>query len=230
MPASEIGTEWVNDYHSAFWPDLVNCQEEAERFKNRLNGTPIFNWGDDLAWDQDFEQQGASTWHPTGDDATRVDAVDIVFYSGHGEASGPRFGDTSHDSGKVKHSELRLGNGDLEWAIFDACYVLKEGGDYYDHAYDIFQGLHFMFGFHTTAGDDPARGEIFADYLNAGETVRDAWIKSCQDTESSSRQWGYLRAESSGNTTYTEQWFSAGSVSSDPNPGTQTIYYLRGAC
>jgi hypothetical protein len=125
---------------------------------------------------------------------------------------------------------MRLGNKDLEWVVFDACYVLSEGGKYYDHCYDIFQGLHYMFGFHTVTYDSPTRGEIFADYLNAGETVRNAWIKACQDTEDSSVEWAYLRAESSGTTTYSERWFSAGSVSSDPNPSTQTVYYLRGSC
>lgn len=29
MAASEIRIEWVDDYHSWFWPDLMNCQEEA---------------------------------------------------------------------------------------------------------------------------------------------------------------------------------------------------------
>jgi hypothetical protein len=230
MAASEIGIEWVDDYHSWMWPDLMNCQEEAERFQNRLNGISSFNWGDDLAWDQDFEEQGASTWHPTGDDTMYADAVDIVFYAGHGESSGPKFGVSSHDSGKVKHSELRLGNGDSEWAVFDACYVLKEGGKYYNHCYDMFKGLHYIFGFHTVVGDSPTRGEIFADYLNAGETVRNAWIKASQDSEPSSTEWAYLRAGSSGTTTYSEQWFSAGAVSSDPDPNTQTIYYLRGTC
>lgn len=182
MAASEIGIEWVDDYHSWMWPDLANCQEEAERFQSALNGISSFNWGDDLAWDQDFEEQGASTWHPTGTDTTWADAVDIVFYAGHGESSGPKFGDSSHDSGKVKHSELRLGDMDLEWAIFDACYVLQEGGKYYNNCYDMLKGLHYIFGFHTVVGDDAARGEIFADYLNAGETVRSAWIKASQDT------------------------------------------------
>lgn len=230
MANSEIGIEWVNDYHSASWPDLENCQEEAERFQTRLNGVSVFNWGDDLAWDQDFEQSGASTWHPSGTDHLWADDVDIVFYSGHGQSSGPRFGETNQDTGEPKHSELQLGNKDLEWAVFDACYVLEEGGKYYDHCYDIFQGLHYMFGFHTISHDSPSRGEIFADYLNAGETVRQAWINACQETEDADVEWAYLRAGSSGTTTYSEQWFSAGSVSSDPNPSTQTIYYLRGTC
>ena len=105
------------------------------------------------------------------------------FYAGHGESSGPKFGVSNHDSGKVKHSELRLGNSDLEWAIFDACYVCKERGKYYDHCYDIFKGLHYIFGFHTVVGDNPHRGGIFVDYLNAGESFRNAWIRASQDTE-----------------------------------------------
>lgn len=230
MAAREIGIEWVQDYHSWWWPDLVNCRAEAERFQNRLDGIASFNEGDDLAWDQDFEQQGAGSWNPAGDDTSYADDVDIVFYSGHGSSTGPRFGNTKHDSGEVHHAELVLGDLDAEWAVFDACYVLSEGGKWYDHAYDLFAGLHFIFGFHTESHDSASRGEIFADYLNDGETVRDAWIKACQETEHARTEWAYLRAGSAGTSTYTEQWFSAGTVSDDPDPASQTIYYLRGSC
>jgi hypothetical protein len=230
MANSEIGIEWVNDYSSWFWPDLVNCQKEAERFQNRLTGISVFNWGDDYAWDQDFEQQGAGFWNPAGSDTSYADDVDIVFYSGHGSSIGPKFGVGNRDSGEVHHDEMRLGDGDLEWAVFDACEVLEEGAKYYNNCWDMFVGLHYILGFHNVTHDSAGRGENFADYLNSGETVRNAWIKACQDTESSSVDWAYLRAESSGTTTYNEKWFSAGTVSSDPDPATQTIYYLRGSC
>jgi len=230
MAESEIGIEWVQDYHSWSWPDLMNCKAEAERFQNRLDGVATFNWGDDYAWDEDFEQQGAGFWNPAGTDDIYADNVDIVFYSGHGSSIGPHFGVSSHDSGEVHHDELRLGDKDAEWAVFDACFVLSEGGKYYNNCWDIFQGLHFILGFHTVTHDSASRGENFADYLNDGETVRNAWIKACQDTEGSSTEWAYLRADSSGTTTYNEQWISAGTVSKDPDPATQTIYYLRGTC
>ena len=230
MAVSEIGIEWVDDYHSWWWPDLMYCQAEAERFQNRLDGIPTFNWGDDYAWDQGFEQQGAGFWNPAGNDDLYADNVDIVFYSGHGSSIGPHFGLSGHDSGEVHYEELRLGDYDAEWAVFDACYVLSEGGKYYNHCYDLFVGLHSILGFHTESHDSASRGEKFADYLNDGETVRDAWIMACQDTEHSKTEWAYLRADSPGTSTYTEQWFSAGTVSDDPDPATQTVYYLRGPC
>ena len=215
--AGEIGIEWVNDYHSWWWPDLVNCQANARGFYNRLNGIQSFDWGDDWAWDEDLEESGAGT-PSAGMDHWYADDVDIE----------PQV--TGRDSGQAKHSEVRLGERDLEWLVIDACYVVREGAKYYNNCQNMFRGLHYIFGFHTVTYDNADRGEIFADYLNSGETVRNAWIKACQDTEGSSVEWAYLRAASSGVTTYTENWHGAGTVSADPNPGTQTIYYLRGSC
>jgi hypothetical protein len=52
-----IGIEWVEKYNG-LQGDLSNTKEQAEGFYNTLNATRSFNWGDDLAWDQDFEESG----------------------------------------------------------------------------------------------------------------------------------------------------------------------------
>lgn len=228
MARAEIGIEWVLEYHGRA-SDTTYCKTHAEAFYNKLDGVKIFNWGDDLAWDQDFEESGAGK-PSEGTDTIWADDVDIVYFSGHGNDKGPLFGVTEYDSGKVKSDEVRLGNGDLEWIVFNSCRVLEKNGNYYKNATDMFRGLHYMLGFHTNANDEPDRGEIFADYLNKGYTVRTAWKKACQETADSDREWAYLRADDDGSDTYYDHWWDKGDVSQDPNPGNQTIYYLKGTC
>ena len=68
-----------------------------------------------------------------------------------------------------------------------------------------------------------------AQYLNAGNTVRQAWIKACQDTEDSDTQWAYLRADAQGTDTFNDHWWGKGFVSADPaNPN--VLFYARLAC
>ena len=52
-----IGIEWVKKYNGLSG-DLSNTKAQAEGFYNTLSGVRQFNWGDDNAWDQDFEQSG----------------------------------------------------------------------------------------------------------------------------------------------------------------------------
>ena len=85
-----IGIEWVKKYNGQAG-NLSNTKAQAEGFYNRLSATRRFDWGDDLAWDQDFEQRG--TVLPTaGTDTTWVDNVDFVFFSGHGSPDRFLFG------------------------------------------------------------------------------------------------------------------------------------------
>jgi len=221
-----IGIEWVKSYHGRA-SNLTNTKPQAEGFYNTLSATRQFNWGDDLAWDQDFEQQGKGS-PTTGTDTSWVDNVDMVFFSGHGSPGSFLFG-VATDDARAKPTEIVWGNRDLEYIALDACNVLEESGVFSRWGWPVFKGLHLMLGFHTTTGDEPDRGRILAQYLNAGNTVRSAWIKACQDTEGSDTQWAYLRADQAGTDTYNDHWWGKGSVSSDPSNPT-TLYYARGAC
>ena len=69
----------------------------------------------------------------------------------------------------------------------------------------------------------------FAERLNSGWTIRDAWIRACTETEDSDTNWAYLRADASGTDTFNDHWHGKGFVSADPiNPTSR--FYLRGAC
>ncbi|WP_416763448.1 DUF6345 domain-containing protein [Roseateles sp. So40a] len=221
-----IGIEWVRQYHGLAG-NLTNTKPQAEGFYNTLSATRRFQWGDDLAWDRDFEQQGAGS-PASGTDTIWADNVDMVFFSGHGSPSGFLFG-VKTDDAKVKPTEVRWGDKELEWIALDACNVLEANGVFSRWGWPVFKGLHYILGFHTTTGDEPDRGRLLAQYLNNGETMRRAWIKCCQDTEGSDTQWAYLRADAPGTDTYNDHWWGKGSVSADPDSPT-VLYYARGAC
>ena len=52
-----IGIEWANLYHGRA-TDLKNNDDNAQGFYNTLQGVRRFQYGDDLAWDQDLEESG----------------------------------------------------------------------------------------------------------------------------------------------------------------------------
>jgi hypothetical protein len=220
------GIEWVNNYHGRA-SDLSNNDNNAQGFFNKLDGTKDFEFGDDLAWDQDFEQSGVGS-PSTGTDTSFVDKVDIVFFSGHGSASGWLFGVANHDDGKTKPSELGLGDSNIEWLAVDACQVL-DFNNVFTRLRGAFKGLHYILGFHTICHDVKDRGEKFAQKLNQGQLVKNAWINACAETEGSSTECAYLRADSSGTDTFNDHWHGKGFVSNDPT-GAVTLFYLKTTC
>lgn len=223
-----IGIEWVNKYHGRAH-ELNNNDENARGFCNTLQGVKAFEYGDDVAWDEDFEQPGAGA-PPAGTDQTYADNVDICFFSGHGTRTGAMFGIASHDDGWARFSEMRLGDQQLEWLVLDACECLADdSGAVYNRVRPIFTGVHMILGFHTTTNDSASRGMRFSQYLNSGERVRDAWIHACEDTAGSAVQWAYVRADATGTNTYEDHWWGKGYVSPDPLPPV-TLFYARGAC
>ncbi len=135
------------------------------------------------------------------------------------------------DDGAAKNTEMTLGDFDLEWIVFDACQVLEFSGVFDRWGWPVFRGLHYILGFHTTCLDVGDRGEKFADRLNNGWSVRDAWIRACQETEGSSTELAYLRADNTslGTDTFNDHWWGQGSVSADPvNPN--ILFHLRTTC
>jgi len=219
-----VGIEWIQDYHGS--GNLSNTKAQAEGFANNLTAVRSFNLGDDWAWDRDFEEQGVGV-PPDGTDAIWGDTVDFAFLSGHGNTGGVVFGRMDRDNGTMHRTEVRLGNTRLNWLAVDACEVLHADGLPAWTA--AFGGLHYILGFHTVCGDEANRGRYLAGYLNQGFTVREAWIRACQETEGSATEWAYLRADGAGTDTFSDHWIGHGFVSPDPNPPTRFLA-LRGPC
>lgn len=222
-----IGIEWVNQYNGNA-SDLSNNDDNARGFYNTLHGTRQFDYGDNLAWDRDFEKSGKG--NPSdGTDTTYADNVDIAFFSGHGARDYLLFGRNDFDNGKARNTEMELGDKDLEWIVFDGCNALVFDGVWNRWGWGVFKGLHYILGFATICYDRRDRGEKFANRLNDSWTMREAWIKACKETEPNQTKWAYLRANEGGISTYNDHWHGKGFVSPDPdNP--DMLLYLNGNC
>lgn len=221
MPGA-VGIEWVKNYRGRA-PNLTNTQAQAEGFYNEIAGPPAsatrrFNFGDEWAWDQDFQDTGKD---PSGIDHLWVDNVDIVFFSGHGNQNGPSFGRADRDDGQARPDEVIWGNRNLEWIAFDACLILARPGVFGRWGWSVFQGLHYILGFASGCNDEPNRGRRFAHWLNRGWTVRNAWFRACQETAGGGTVAAYLRADETGRgtNTFNDHYWGCGFVSRDPrNP------------
>jgi hypothetical protein len=222
-----IGIEWVNQYNGNA-SDLSNNDNNARGFYNKLQGVKQFDYGDGLAWDQDFEKSGKGS-PSTGTDSIYADNVDIAFFSGHGSRSYLLFGTNDFDNGKARNTEMELGNNDLEWIVFDGCNALDFDGVFDRWGWGVFKGLHFILGFATICYDRRDRGEKFAKRLNDSWTVREAWIKACIETEPTETKWAYLRANEGSISTYADHWHGKGNISIDPDNPTQ-LAYANGNC
>lgn len=113
-----VGIEWVRNYHSRT-SNLDNTEAQAEGFYNTLSAIRALNWGDDLAWDQDFEQAGKGT-PAQGTDTDWAENADFVFFSGHGSPQGFMFGVKKRDNARAGSREISWGEGDLDWIALDA--------------------------------------------------------------------------------------------------------------
>lgn len=223
---ASVGVEWVQDYNG-LQGKLSNTKAQASGLYNTLNATRAFNWGDNLAWDRDFEQSGKGS-PPAGTDTTWIDNVEIAFYSGHGGPDLFTFG-VKIDDAFAKSTEISWGEKRLNWIALDACDVLARDGVFDRWGWPVFHGLHMILGFDTTTSDEANRGRLWAQYLMAGWTVREAWIRAAQDTEGSDTRWAYLRADAAGTDTYHDHWYGHGAVSADPASPT-VLFYSRGNC
>lgn len=236
--AGDVGAESVERYHGRA-PDLHDAHESADAFYNTVDCVRRFRWRDDSAWDQDFEAPGVGV-PATGTDHAYVDNVDIVYYAGHGSPNGPFFGRSDRDDGQAKPTEVRWGDKDLEWIAFHACQILQSspGDSVFDRWRDAFQGLHYILGFRTVCyGCGDTLGKRFAQLLNVGWRVKDAWIRACKESQPSSTHTAYLRADvyKDGNkltNTVNDHLWGHGYVSPDPRPsrGRLRLYYFSTPC
>lgn len=174
----EIGVEWVNKYNG-FLPDLSYSDDNALGFCNELknNGfTAVFNYGDNLAWESDFEREGVG-----GHDSWYVDNVDFVYFSGHGNPFAFFFG-TNHDNDgsyphQVHYTEADWGDKDLEWLFITACEVLAQYW-VWQPAFHTPITLHGITGFETSIVDNSAvgnLGKVFAQCLTQGGCINQSW-------------------------------------------------------
>ncbi len=192
----ERGVEWVKDYsgNPDGWGNLANTKDDAESFYNALGNLGwrrVFDYGDSLAWESDFEKSSVG-----GSDATYIDGLDFAYFSGHGTPTGFIFG-TNHDGDgsqtyRVHFSEANWGDLDLEWIVLSACQVLQyddpAGNVFNRWGYPVFKGLHMILGYDTIA-QDSVIGGTFVNYMTTGgRKIKDAWTQANIDIQPS---WAY---------------------------------------
>jgi hypothetical protein len=122
--------------------------------------TNKFDWAEYASWETDFRSNLVSGGH----DDNWVDNVDMVYYSGHGYPGGFTFTASHVNKWIDAFPSLRLGDADMEWLALDTCLFLNnDDGKVLSRIKPMFQGLHIVVGFHTTAADSWDLGGIFTD-------------------------------------------------------------------
>ncbi len=229
----EIGIEWVglSDPDSP----LPNTETNIEGFYNWMGTygafSREFNWGEYSAWEEDFKDAQFS-----GTDTEWIDAVDIVYYQDHGNPNGVSF-TSSHDDGWLSVGHMRLGDGDLDTIIFDACsplaWVNKDGDKVWDRWGPTLQGVHQVCSFASGSHNARTRGVRFASYMTGiaplipPSTIMQAWFRACMETEGSDITAALFYGSKSSNPGNPQlddpshdHAYGFGYVCSDPTPGT----------
>lgn len=218
-----------------------NCvKQSAAGFRSVFDaqGIPIqFRWTGTSAWERDFRESSAPQ---SGDDADYVDDVDLAWYTGHGSPGSFTFDNVNHDDGSIVPGDARWGNRDLEWMQLESCNVLQfdSGGvPIWDRWAGVFDGLHLLNGFQTTAScvDTPSgTSGRFSRYLFPRTIlfvtipalkVRQAWARMALDLEPSGRQYVTMGAAGPGwVTNYDDYFWGEGPVGPDI-PKSQIVGY-----
>ncbi len=182
----EIGVEWINKYPYLGKDFDSHCSRCAKGFYNILGDegfTQVFDKGDKKAWESHFEKSAVG-----GEDYNYIDAIDYAFFAGHGNTSSLIFRqDTSGYDGddmyvrQAHYSEVKWGDGDLEWIALVACHVLNvmHRDDWIRNAFDD-DHLHGIVGFtdNVPSWQIDDLGEYFATYLYNGDSFKEAWKKA----------------------------------------------------
>jgi hypothetical protein len=234
----EIGIEWVGMSHGN---PLWNTETNIEGFYNYMGTTGgysrEFNWGEYSAWEEDFKDAQFS-----GTDTEWIDAVDFVYYQDHGGANGVSF-TSDHDDHGLHYLHMRLGDGDLDTIVFDACSPLawenSAGDNVFERWGPSLQGVHQVCSFATGSKNSAVRGTKFATYMTTnGMTIVNAWFKACLETEPSDHLAAVFYGSKSPDP-YNPQLddpihdhaYGFGYVCSDPTPGSfGNFVYIVSSC
>lgn len=234
----EVGIEWVGMSHGK---PLWNTETNIEGFYNYMGTVGgynrEFNWGEYSAWEEDFKDAQFS-----GTDTEWVDAVDFVYYQDHGGPNGVSF-TSNHDDHGLHYLHMRLGDGDLDSIVFDACSPLAwenpDGDNVFDRWAPSMQGIHQVCSFATSSKNSATRGTNFAKYMTTnGMTIVNAWFRATLETEPSDHLAAVFYATKSPDPYNPQQddpindhAYGFGYVCSDPTPGTFGHYvYIVSSC
>lgn len=231
-----VGVEWCNIYNTPGLPNISGTNNSAKGFKDAIRALPgwssRFDWGNAAAWEQDFKFASAPGG---GTDAFWADNVHFAFFAGHGSSGRFWFGSTVDDH-EMRAQDARWGDGSLNWIVLHACETMRANFEW-DVWCDAFEGLHQMFGFHTTTeGSTPPLGSRFGFWASFrflpwadALPLRSAWQIACMECFDASQQYAMIYAGQSGTDTPNDHLTGFGYVSPDPNAPYYWVY-SRGTC
>jgi hypothetical protein len=171
---SRFGIIWFEKYASPH-PILPFSRKMATDFANTLKGRKLFEYGDGQAIPGTFN--------------TDVEKVHLLYFVGHGTAAGPVVDLGARTLGPAA---VRLGTGDLAYAALDCCRVLDPA--YRTDWHPAFDGLHYLLGFSDTVWQSETRGQRFAQHLNDGVEIAEAWRRAAIETQGEKVPWAFVRA------------------------------------
>ena len=172
----EMAASWIADMGA-------NCQGFLDVLK-KDGWYEHFNHGNEYALETDWS---------TSDDLW-VDAVDIIFYSGHAKTKGWRVhppNDRTLRFDDVGGPPDRYGVQDLEWIVIAACGPLQDSritgepldGSVFSRWTGLFDGLHQLLGYGSRSMETDNEGRRFAKYCVQGHTTIQAWFRAGKETQ-----------------------------------------------
>lgn len=205
---NEFGVAWVSQYRS--YQSLPEMLASGEYLALSLMGRPTLLLGDPLPQQLPALPAGSGPLSPSAtveasdlvepEDSTqpqeKVENVRLFYFGGHGCPGQILI--NSHASQQdvvVPIEKIRWGDKSLRWVILDACQVLDEEVARTRWPSD-FVGIRLLMGWHGTANLAPVRGQMFAWYLNQGETLRDAWVRACEESADVIPPWATMWPQS----------------------------------
>jgi hypothetical protein len=239
----EVGVEWVGlSYEDR---PLSGSESDSGKFYHHMGSiggySPEFNWGEWNAWESDFRD---ATEHD-GNDTEWVDAVDFVYYAGHGNSLSISF-TSEQDDEYLYFSDLKLGDGDLETLAMLSCNVLdfyNWGGNIFELWGPVLQGVHQICGFQTGAKNSWSMGLKFAQYMTGlyplpPLTIMQSWFRAGMEYQPHDKRTAMFYGTNSTNPFYpqlddpiNDHAKGFGYVCSDPLPENMGWYvYIWSTC
>lgn len=200
------GIIWIKNYQAASLAYLPFSDLCAQGFRDTLlpsgTGHDIFERADLQAVESDLQQVDPSAPRSApqrGQDNLYAETVDILYFCGHGNQQGLRFGTRVPPDNDAEAAcwDMQFGDdGNLKWFIADACEVLEDQSSVLSRWMLVFYGamrsLRYILSFASISKNDNVRGRYFAEELNSGATMRLGWITACEKTDPAAA-WAYLR-------------------------------------
>lgn len=122
--------------------------------------------------------------------APSASTVELLMLSGHGGGSSTGFILPKQQA--ILPGEVTFG-GALLWVIFDSCEIFDDNGGNFPMSWaDTFDTLHLMIASSNVVVSAPLRGHFFAERLNEGDSIIDAWESAMRQTSENVNAWWYM--------------------------------------